>query len=72
MNLTNDKMKKIIQHIGFVIFALLIAACNKDFEEPNLLTPALNPVQPDANAGSWKPILLTSTSEFLVPAPASY
>jgi len=71
MNLKNNKMKKIIQHIGFAIFAIFIAACSKDFEDPNLLTPALNPVQTDANAGKWKPILLTSASEILVPAPIS-
>lgn len=31
--------------------------------------PAIDPVRTDANAGTWKPLLLTSPSEFTCPAP---
>jgi len=48
---------------------LLLAACSKDIEETNLLAPALNPTNTDANAGNWKPILLSSASEIAVQAP---
>lgn len=46
-----------------------LSACSKDFEELNLMIPALNPTANDANAGSWKPILLTNPNEIPVSAP---
>lgn len=62
-------MKKSLIHLSFAVCILLLAACSKDFEENNLLIPALNPAQPDATAGTWKPILLSSASEISVPVP---
>lgn len=52
--------------IGLMLF---LAACSKDIEETNLLTPLLNPTVNDANAGSWKPILLASANEISIPSP---
>ncbi|MFA6945315.1 MAG: hypothetical protein WC220_05370 [Pedobacter sp.] len=62
-------MKKLLINLSFAVYILLMAACSKDIEETNLLTPALNPAQPDANAGTWKPILLSSANEISVPVP---
>ncbi len=61
-------MKKV--HILFTFIAcILLAACSKDIEESNMLAPILNPANTDANAGNWKPILLSSASEITVAAP---
>ena len=38
-------------------------------DEANLAYPLLNPSKADGNAGTWKPILLASASEFPCPAP---
>lgn len=62
-------MKKLLINLSFALYILLLAACSKDIEEYNLLSPALNPAQPDANAGTWKPILLSSASEISIPVP---
>lgn len=62
-------MKKLFISLSLSVYMLLLAGCSKDIEEINLLVPSLSPAQPDANAGSWKPILLSSASEIAVPAP---
>jgi membrane-associated phospholipid phosphatase len=49
--------------------AIISVSCSKDRTEDNMNYPAINPTRPDANAGNWKPILLTSTSEFPCAAP---
>ena len=50
---------------GSVIFN----SCSKSIDEANMNYPMLNPSKPDANAGTWKPILLTGANEFACPAP---
>ncbi len=62
-------MKKLTIKLCFAVYVLFLVACSKEIEENNLLSPALNPEQPDANAGTWKPILLSSASEISVPVP---
>ncbi len=59
-------MKKII-NILFV--ALIASSCSKDIKETNMEFPALQPASADANAGGWKPILLSGPTEFSVTAP---
>jgi hypothetical protein len=59
-------MKKIF--IILSIIALFIS-CSKEIEEVNLSYPAINPTRVDANAGTWRPILLTAPNEFAVAAP---
>ena len=56
-----------------IFFGLLLIAssCNEDVTSENLEFPSLAPGNPDANAGTWKPILLTSKTEFSVAAPAA-
>lgn len=50
--------------------ALLWAGCSKEINDRSQDFPALNPAKTDANAGTWKPILLTAPDEIAVPAPA--
>lgn len=54
---------------GFVAASLMFNSCSKTIEEGNMSYPMINPVNADANAGNWKPILLTSATEFACPAP---
>lgn len=48
---------------------LLLVSCSKEITERTADTPPLNPVNIDINAGTWKPILLSSASEFALAAP---
>ncbi len=68
-----DKMKKIIfsTFIMATVAVMVFTSCSKEVEGRTDNTPALNPTNPDENAGLWKPILLTSPSEISVPAPAA-
>jgi hypothetical protein len=50
---------------GSVIFN----SCSKSIDEQNMHYPMINPVRADANAGSWKPILLTTANEFACATP---
>ena len=52
-------------------FLTVIISCNKSVEGITDNTPALNPVNIDADAGTWTPVLLTSATEFPVPAPGA-
>src|SRR6187549_3608941 len=63
----NNNMKKIF--IPIILFTVLVNSCSKDIVENNLEFPALQPKSTDINAGIWKPILLTSPTEFPVAAP---
>ncbi|KYP15673.1 vanadium-dependent haloperoxidase [Flavihumibacter sp. CACIAM 22H1] len=45
-------------------------SCSKDINDRTSNLPALNPASTDANAGTWKPVLLQSSSEITVAAPA--
>lgn len=49
----------------------VITSCNKDIAGRTDNIPALSPSNPDLNAGTWKPVLLTSPSEFAVAAPGA-
>ncbi len=64
-------MKKIFLFISLTTVTAITVfnSCSKKIDEVNLSYPAINPVRPDANAGTWKPILLTSASEFACAAP---
>jgi membrane-associated phospholipid phosphatase len=64
-------MKKIIFYsLAIPATAVItIIACNKDIEERTEHIAALSPANIDLNAGTWKPVLLTSPSEFAVAAP---
>ena len=51
------------------ISILTIASCKKELKENNLTYVAINPLKPDANAGTWKPILLATANEFACATP---
>ena len=50
---------------GSVIFN----SCSKSIVEANMNYPMINPTRVDANAGAWKPILLTTANEFACATP---
>ena len=54
---------------GFLFLLAFSISCNKDIDGRTDEIAALDPIDIDADAGSWQPILLTSASEFAVPAP---
>ncbi|PSL33309.1 phosphatase PAP2 family protein [Chitinophaga ginsengisoli] len=66
-------MKRIIFYfvIVFATATMTNIACNKDIEGRTDNIPALAPSNIDLNAGTWKPVLLTSPSEFAVAAPGA-
>jgi hypothetical protein len=59
-------MKKIFL---IIITITLLFSCKKEILELNETYPAINPTRPDGNAGTWKPILLTTANEFACAAP---
>jgi hypothetical protein len=64
-------MKKIFLFISMITVTViaLFNSCSKKINEANMAYPMLNPVKADANAGTWKPILLSSATEFPCAAP---
>ena len=66
-------MKKIFFISAFliVIISTLFVSCSKDVVGRTDNTPALSPINIDLNAGVWKPILISSASEFVVAAPVA-
>jgi membrane-associated phospholipid phosphatase len=61
-------MKKIL---FIILIPALFAGCNKELDDVSAAYPVLQPVKTDANAGTWKPILLTSPDQIAVAAPAA-
>ena len=64
-------MKITIRHIFILVLVAFMAACNKGIDERNMEFTPLNPLNPDSNAGTWKPILLLAPDEIVVNAPAA-
>jgi membrane-associated phospholipid phosphatase len=66
-------MKKIcfVSMLKLMLLAVLLPACNKDIEGRTDEAPALQPVNNDINAGTWRPILLTGPAEFPVNSPGA-
>lgn len=62
-------MKKVLSLAVVLTGLVLLNSCSKKIEEQNMQYPMINPTKPDANAGTWKPILLTTANEFACPAP---
>lgn len=54
---------------GLILLTGFPYSCSDDIEERNDKYPQLNPTNPDANAGTWQTILLTSPNEFSLDAP---
>lgn len=66
-------MKQLLLSIYTLIAVgcVLVTSCNKDVEGRTDNTAALAPANLDIDAGNWKPVLLSSASEFAVPAPSA-
>lgn len=65
-------MKKYILYIFILLWTVgFISSCSKEITERTSDAPALAPAKTDVNAGSWKPLLLTSAAEFSVAAPVA-
>lgn len=62
-------MHKLFLYTLSICSLFLITSCNKDITEQNLSYPLINPVRADANAGTWKPILLTAPNELPCASP---
>lgn len=64
------KKKQLLSIIACLAAGLTIfSSCSKSVDEQNMHYPMINPTRADANAGTWKPILLASASEFACPVP---
>lgn len=63
-------MKKLIQPILAAALLFLPLSCNKDVATQENLY-AFTPSNVDANAGTWKPVYMTSNSQIVVPAPVA-
>lgn len=59
-------MQKLLYIFSVIV---VLGACNKDLDDASQDFPVLQPVKTDANAGTWKPILLTAPDQIAVPAP---
>ncbi|RYY57763.1 MAG: phosphatase PAP2 family protein [Chitinophagaceae bacterium] len=64
-------MKKVLLTAASLagITAIFLVACNKDPQGRTADAKQLNPTDIDADAGTWKPILLTAPDEFPLAAP---
>lgn len=62
-------MKKILLYITIFATIVFFNACKRDIVEENEKYQLLNPTRPDANAGTWRPVLLTAANEFACAAP---
>lgn len=61
------KANKIVQLILLVVPVFF--ACQRTVTEKNTVYESLNPTNTDANAGDWKPVVLTTANEFPLAAP---
>jgi membrane-associated phospholipid phosphatase len=66
-----EKRKKMKTIFIYLTIITLTVSCKKEIKETNLQYPPINPIRPDASAGTWKPILLTSANEFSCAAPTA-
>lgn len=65
-------MKKLIYISSLLLVtALIFVACSKSIEGATDSIAPLAPEKTDIDAGSWKPVLLSSATEFTVAAPAA-
>src|SRR6266704_2567213 len=53
-----------------IVLAFSSSSCSKDINSTEVL-PALTPANTDANAGSWRMIVLTGPTQVPVPAPGA-
>jgi len=54
---------------GIIAGSVIFNSCSKSIDEQNMHYPMINPTRADANAGTWRPILLASANEFACATP---
>ena len=68
-------MKKLVQNpitiLSLVMMLFFYSSCKKDIVSRTDLYPSLAPTTLDLNADTWKPVLITDPSVFIVAAPAA-
>ena len=71
--LTTRRASRLRRIAGWVAvgIALPLASCDKTIVSPTADLPPIEAASADANAGSWKMIVLTSPDQIVVPDPAS-
>jgi hypothetical protein len=62
-------LRRVLPCTLIIGFALIVTSCSKSIPSTEKLSP-LTPASTDADAGSWKMILLSSPSQISVAAPA--
>lgn len=63
------KNKFIIAALALGLSSIIIISCSKEINDRTADLPALKPASADANAGTWKPLLLSNGGEIDLPAP---
>jgi hypothetical protein len=69
MNIPTNLYTYITKCLAGISLTLLIVSCDKSISEPDI-TPVA-PATVDENGGSWKPIILSSSTAIPIPAPAA-
>lgn len=62
-------MKKNNSILLILFFASVVVGCKRTIEEKHTMYEPLNPTNIDANAGDWKPVVLSIPNEFPLAAP---
>jgi PAP2 superfamily len=70
MNSASNAFRYFVMAFCLSAVILVSVSCNKDVM-PGEVLPAFTPTANDANAGSWKMIVLTSPTQIAVPVPAA-
>ena len=70
LKMKNNILQKIKKY-SLLSFILIGISCNYELEDISENYPQLTPVNYDAAAGTWTPILLTSANEFTVDPPTA-
>ena len=66
-----NAIQKIVLKSLLLLLAGLLYSCDDDISQRNEQFPQLNPKDPDAEAYTWKPFLLTAPDEFSIDVPVA-
>jgi hypothetical protein len=63
--------KNLVYKLLFTLLTICLVywSCSKDLDDRSHNYPSLSPANVDIDAGTWKPVLLSTADEFPVPAP---
>src|SRR4051812_2527864 len=71
MRFTSKRARRGVSLVLFGGAALAIASCDKSITVPSASLPAIEASSIDANAGTWRMIVLATPDQVVVPDPAS-